>query len=146
MVNSNMVNSKFHLIQSHYEIFSCHFPNIPCLKCTVNLNFHLIRSKTLPTNDFELTVPDLYALRWCSVENDIWTRMHSSRMRTGRTVTVFQKLEEPPRKFGADTPQKFGADTPPNLEQIHPPKNLEQTPPQKFGADPPRKFGADPPL
>ena len=33
---------------------------ISCLKCTVNSNFHLIRSKTLPTNDFELTVPDLY--------------------------------------------------------------------------------------
>ena len=27
---------------------------------TVNSNFHLIRSKTLPTNDFELSVPDLY--------------------------------------------------------------------------------------
>ena len=25
-----------------------------------NSNFHLIRSKTLPTNGFELTVPDLY--------------------------------------------------------------------------------------
>ena len=29
---------------------------------TVNSNFHLIRSKTLPTNDFELTVPDLYTV------------------------------------------------------------------------------------
>ena len=26
----------------------------------INSNFHLIRSKTLPMNDFELTVPDLY--------------------------------------------------------------------------------------
>ena len=58
-VNSNTVNSKFHLIRSYYEIFFYHFPNIPCLKCTVNSNFHLIRSKTLPMNDFELTVPDL---------------------------------------------------------------------------------------
>ena len=32
---------------------------------TVNLNFHSIRSKTLQTNDFELTVPNLY-LRWNS--------------------------------------------------------------------------------
>ena len=48
------------LIRSYYEIFFYHFPNIPCLKCTVNSNFHLIRSKTLPTKDFELTVPDLY--------------------------------------------------------------------------------------
>ena len=59
-VNSNMVNSKFHLIRSYCEIFFYNFPNIPCLKCTINSNFHLIRSKTLPTNDFELTVPDLY--------------------------------------------------------------------------------------
>ena len=27
-----------------------------------NSNFHLIRRKTLPTNDFELTVPNLYVL------------------------------------------------------------------------------------
>ena len=59
-VNSNTVNSKFHLIRSYCEIFVYNCPNISCLKCTVNSNFHLIRSKTLPTNDFELTVPDLY--------------------------------------------------------------------------------------
>ena len=58
-VNSNTVNSKFRLIRSYCEIFFYNFPNIPCLKYTVNSNFHLIRSKTLPTNDFELTVPDL---------------------------------------------------------------------------------------
>ena len=60
MVNSNTVNSKFRLIRSYCEIFFYHFSNIPCLKYTVNSNFHLIRSKTLPTNDFELTVPNLY--------------------------------------------------------------------------------------
>ena len=59
-VNSNTVSSKFHLIRSYYEIFFYHFSNISCLKCTVNSNFHLIRSKTLLTNDFELTVPNLY--------------------------------------------------------------------------------------
>ena len=59
-VNLNTVNSNFHLIRSFCEIFFYHFPNISCLKCTVNSNFHLIRRKTLPTNDFELTVPDLY--------------------------------------------------------------------------------------
>ena len=58
-VNSNTVNSKFHLIRSYCEIFGYNCPNISCLKYTVNSNFHLIRSKTLPTNDFELTVPDL---------------------------------------------------------------------------------------
>ena len=58
-VNLNTVNSKFHLIRSYCEIFSYHPPNIPCLKCTVNSNFNLIRSKILPMNDFELTVPNL---------------------------------------------------------------------------------------
>ena len=53
-VNSNMVNSKFHLIQSYCQMFFYHFSNISCLKCTVNLNFHLIQSKTLLTNDFEM--------------------------------------------------------------------------------------------
>ena len=59
-VNSNMLSSKFHLIRSYCEIFFYNFPNIPCLKYTVNSNFHLIRSKTLLTDDFELTVPDLH--------------------------------------------------------------------------------------
>ena len=58
-VNSNTVNSKFHLIRSYCEIFVYNCPNISRLNYTVNSNFHLIRSKTLPTNDFELTVPDL---------------------------------------------------------------------------------------
>ena len=44
--------------------------------------------------------------------------MHSIRMRTGRTLTVFRKLE---------TPQKFGGNPPP--------ENLEE-PPQKFGGPP----------
>ena len=43
-VNSNTVNSKFHLIRNYCEIFFYNFPNIPCLKYTVNSNFHLIRS------------------------------------------------------------------------------------------------------
>ena len=76
-VNSNTVNSKFHLIRSYCEIFFYHFPNISCLKCTVNSNFHLIRSKTLPTNDFELTVPDLYAhtcrpIKFTSIYLEMW--------------------------------------------------------------------------
>ena len=58
-VNSNTVNSKFHFIQSFYEDSVNSFPIILCLKYTVNSNFRLIRSKTWPTNDFELTVPDL---------------------------------------------------------------------------------------
>ena len=53
---SGTVNSKFHLIQSFCEIFVCNCPNILCLKCTVDSNFHLIRGRALPTDDFELTV------------------------------------------------------------------------------------------
>ena len=60
-VNSNTVNSKFHLIRSYCEIFFCHFSNISCLKCTVNSDVHLIRSKTLLKNNFELTVTNLYS-------------------------------------------------------------------------------------
>ena len=41
------------------------FPIISCLKCTVNLYFHLFRRKALPTNDCELTVPTcISSLRW----------------------------------------------------------------------------------
>ena len=36
------------------------FPIISCLKCMVNLYFHLFRRKSLQMNDFELTAPDLY--------------------------------------------------------------------------------------
>ena len=59
-VNSNMVDSEFHLIRSFCEIFVCNCPNILCLKCTVNSNFHLIRGRALLADDFELTVPDLW--------------------------------------------------------------------------------------
>ena len=54
-----MVNSKFRLVQIFYEVSVNIFAIISCLKCTVNSNFPLIQSKTLPTNDFELTVPEL---------------------------------------------------------------------------------------
>ena len=63
------------------------------------------------------------------------TRMHSSRMRTGRTLTVFRKLENPPsRKFGGPLPQKFGGTPPPPLKiwrnphpgTRHPPSPCEQ--------------------
>ena len=50
-VNSNMVNSKFHLIRRYCEIFLYNSANIPCLKYTVNSNFHLIQSKTLQMNN-----------------------------------------------------------------------------------------------
>ena len=69
-VNSNTVNSKFHLIRSYCEIFFYNFPNIACLKYTVTSNFHLIRSKTLLTNNFELTIPDLYVV--CTARMDCY--------------------------------------------------------------------------
>ena len=71
-VNSNTVSLKFHLIRSYCEIFFYHFPYISCLKCTVNSNFHLIRSKILLTNDFELTVPNLYINRVSARRNTDW--------------------------------------------------------------------------
>ena len=44
-----------------FEVFVKGFAIISCLKCMVNLYFHLFQKKSLLTNDFELTVPDLYA-------------------------------------------------------------------------------------
>ena len=61
-VNSNTVYSKFHFIRSFCGMFCYHFPIISCLKCTVNLYFHLIQRKYLPRNDYELTVPNLYTV------------------------------------------------------------------------------------
>ena len=64
------------------------------------------------------------------------TRMHSSRMRTGRTLTVFrwrpprknwrppENLEDPPKNW--TTPQKFGG-TPLKIWR-NPPENLEEPP------------------
>ena len=66
-VNSNTVHSKFHFIRSFCGMFCYHFPIISCLKCTVNLYFHLSRRKSLSTNDFELTVSNLCRIMWrCS--------------------------------------------------------------------------------
>ena len=59
-VYSNTVNSKFRSIQIFYKVSVNSFSIISCLNCTVHSNFHLIRNKSLATNDFELTVPDLY--------------------------------------------------------------------------------------
>ena len=88
-VNSNTVNSKFHLIRSYCEIFFYHFPNISCLKCTVNSNFHLIRSKTLLTNDFELTVLNLYTEQSLQLVNAMRTAfINNSPSTTGSMERV----------------------------------------------------------
>ena len=51
-------------------------------------------------------------------------------MRTGRTLTVFQKSETPPENLEQAPPRKFGAGTPPeNLEQAPPPKIWSRHPP-----------------
>ena len=64
--------------------------------------------------------------------------MHSSRMRTGRTLTVFrwrplpENLEEPPENLeNHPTPRKIGD-----------PQKFGDTPPEKL--EPPRKFGGPP--
>ena len=86
------------------------------------------------------------------------TRMHSSRMRTGRTLTVFRKLETPPKiwsRHPAPPPKIWNRHPPPKIWSRHPPKKFgtctppkiwSRHPPRKFGAGtPPKKFGADPP-
>ena len=45
-----------------FEVSMKCFPIISCLKCTVNSYFHLFRRKPLLTNDFKLTVLDLYSV------------------------------------------------------------------------------------
>ena len=131
------------------------------IKYTIQFRvFYLVSKPVVPLQS------DIFTSYWVKV--DLQTRMHSSRMRTGRTLTVFRKLEDPPGKFGAGTPPKIWSRHPPeNLEQApppkiwsrhpprppkiwsrHPPENLEQAPPRKFGAGtppPPRKFGAGTP-
>ena len=57
------------------------------------------------------------------------TKMHSSRMRTGRTLTVFRWRTPPPENLEEPPPKK---DPPENLEE--PPK----PPPRKFGGNPPK--------
>ena len=67
--------------------------------------------------------------------SNFWrTRMHSSRMRTGRTLTVFRKFETPPPKKLKRSPRKIG-DPPPQKFGGPPPENLEE-PPWKFGGPP----------
>ena len=69
--------------------------------------------------------------QWEILVISIITRMHSSRMRTGRTLTIFRKLENhPPPKIWSRHP-------PENLEQAPPPENLEQAPPPKIWRRPP---------
>ena len=57
--NSNTVKSKLHLIQTLFQLSAKFLSLLSLLKNTVNSNFHLIRRKNWPTNDFELTVSDL---------------------------------------------------------------------------------------
>ena len=70
--------------------------------------------------------------------------MHSSRMRTGRTLTVFRGRTPPPTRQTpppADTPPPL-ADTPPPLADIPPP--LADTPPPL--ADTPSRQTPPPPV
>ena len=48
------------------------FPIISCLKCTVNSYFHLFRRKSLPTNDFELTVPAIATCYFLSCLREVF--------------------------------------------------------------------------
>ena len=68
------------------------------------------------------------------------TRMHSSRMRTGQTLTVFQletpkKLENPPKNWRP--PEKIGDP----LKNWRPPKKIGDTPTPEKLENPPQKIG-----
>ena len=56
------------LFEFSLESFAIIFIIISCLKCRVNSYFHLIWRKSLPTNDFELTVPNLYSDTYPKIE------------------------------------------------------------------------------
>ena len=60
-------------------------------------------------------------------------------MRTGRTLTVFWKLETapPPKIWSRHPPENLEQAPPPKIWSSPPPQNLEQAPPQKFGAGTP---------
>ena len=77
-VNSNTVNSKFHFIRTFCEMFSYHFPIIWCLKRMVNSYFHLFRRKSLPTKNFELTVPNLQLIYAVNVIMNILCNIHGN--------------------------------------------------------------------
>ena len=89
---------------------------------------------------------DLFVKRWKVIsrgEITSETRMHSSRMRTGRSLTVlgkFGNLETPPQNWRP--PEKLETHPPPkNWRTPSPPEKLENPPP---GPDPPKKFGEPP--
>ena len=46
-----------------FEVSVKCFPIISCLKCMLNSYFHLFRRKSLPTNDFKVTMPELWQIQ-----------------------------------------------------------------------------------
>ena len=105
-----------------------------------------------------------YHFSICSCTKDnlqhLWiycqTRMHSSRMRTGRALTVSgagggRRVCIPEEFFGGKInwkkKEKKNSDTPPKILSRPPPENLGQTPPWKFGSDnpPPKIWVRHPP-
>ena len=64
MLNLNMVNSKFHLIQNFGQtVFATLVLSSYVENTQLNTEFHLFRRNTLLMNDFEFTMPNLY-LPW----------------------------------------------------------------------------------
>ena len=81
--------------QSYYKIFFYHFPNIPCLKDTVNSNFHLIRSKTLPTNDFKLCSHLTFAFAFASASSltsHQWKHANTNTQKRSECLKVWKVL------------------------------------------------------
>ena len=91
-----------------------------------------------------LFIPNEIGSKCEKVKEQVETRMHSSRMRTGRTLTVFP----PPEKL--ETPQNWRPPPPKKLETT--PRKIGDLPPEKLETPPsppknwrsPRKIG-DPP-
>ena len=72
------------------------------------------------------------------------TRMHSSRMRTGRTLTVFRWRTLPPPPENLEEPPPENLEEPP--QKNTPPENLEEPPPKKIPTpNPPPKIWRNPP-
>ena len=89
------------------KCFPIIFAIISCSKCTVNSKFHLIRRKSLPTKDFELTVPDLYSFYkkdQNTIKNDSVTWSQKCQWFFCRSIfswlfTLDKKWQQYPLKF-----------------------------------------------
>ena len=120
-----MVNSKLHLIRSYCEIFFYHFPNISCLKCTVNSKQNLA-DKWLQINRSQPVFLHLFVILFTG-------GVSHNALRQTPPQTRHTPPDQPHHPPGTPPPDQ--AHHPP--EQT-PPTPLEQTPPQTRHTTPPQ--------